>query len=73
MPSFAFLCSPHLYEFEGLTIEHSRIGPPWWPCKANSDPYVRLPKAVRDKLDRFYEIEDKEQHAAGGGCLELSG
>ena len=67
-----FICGPHRYNFQGVTIEESSIG---GPCvvKPNGDIYQRLTKKQMAALLDFYKLSDEEsiQYHIGGGCVPI--
>jgi hypothetical protein len=73
--SEGFICSPHLYRYQGLLIEERPIGPRWWPCKADGKPYERLPRVVKARLNDWYAMPDAGRviYHIGGGCERIGG
>jgi hypothetical protein len=66
------LCSPRLYEYEGLIIEESGCQGPW-PVKKNGDPYERRTKAQHETMEKFWALKEEgwKQYLIGGGCREI--
>ncbi len=66
-----FVCSPHLYEFEGWYFEYSpRI---CWPLHKDGEPRKGAGDRFYDMLDRFLALskEEQERYRVGGGCIAL--
>lgn len=68
----AILCSPRIYEYDGVMFEMStRNGP--HPLKKNGDPMQTISRSFWDMYDRFSALSKEEQEAyrIGGGCMEV--
>lgn len=64
-----YICSPHVYTFEGWTFEIRPIGPPW-PLKDNGDPRKKAGWKFYDAVERFSLLPRSERETCriGGGC-----
>lgn len=64
-----FICSPALYEVDGILIERPGIGGPY-PLRKDGEPKERFSKADKAALDKFRAMDEKQMDACrvGGGC-----
>jgi hypothetical protein len=67
-----FICSAHLYEYNGWLFEESMASGPW-PLKKNGDPRKRAGKRFYDMYSEFDALPDDEKakYFIGGGCERI--
>jgi hypothetical protein len=72
MKNNCIVCSPKVYEFEGVVFEVPSYSGPC-PLKKNGDPKVVISKAFYDLYERFsaLPLEEREKYRIGGGCISF--
>ena len=61
-----FICSAHLYQYDGWTFEYGYCGP--WPIRKNGELFKRAGKKFYEMFERWYALPNRENYRIGGGC-----
>ena len=70
--AFSYICSPAVYEFEGVKFEIPAYSGPW-PLTKNGDPRKRAGRTFYALVRRFFALpeDEQEKHRIGGGCVRF--